>query len=115
MGFTTPIFVPLAKGLDLSKSSTLDEKDMTKAVNVDYSIAGEARGRPGRGASVQSTGVVAGVVGAAMNTAGLGSGIDGVSGSVDLSAAAGKSFGLSINGGGSAAWTITSVSGEMIS
>lgn len=61
-----------------------------------------------------ASGVVAGVLGVATNTAGLGSGIDGVSGSVDLSAAAGKSFGLSINGGGSASWTLTSVSGEMI-
>jgi len=61
-----------------------------------------------------ATGVVAGCVGVATNTAGLGSGIDGVSGSVDLSAAAGKSMGLSINGGASAAWTVTSCTCELI-
>lgn len=61
-----------------------------------------------------ATGVVAGVVGVAANTPGLGSGIDGVSGSVDLSAAAGKSLGLSINGGASAAWTVTSCTCELI-
>lgn len=62
-----------------------------------------------------AAGVVAGAVGVATNTAGLGSGIDAVSGSVDLSAASGKSMGLSINGGASAAWTITSCVGQLLS
>lgn len=61
-----------------------------------------------------ASGVVAGGVGVATNSAGLGGGIDGASGSVDLSAAAGKSLGLSINAGASAAWTITSCAGELI-
>jgi len=64
--------------------------------------------------SVSATGVVAAGVGVATNTAGLGSGVDGVSGSVDLTSASGKSLGLSINGGASAAWTLTSVSAELI-
>jgi hypothetical protein len=60
------------------------------------------------------SGVVAGGVGVATNTAGLGGGIDGVSGSVNLASAAGLSMGISMNGGASAAWTITSVTGELI-
>ena len=65
--------------------------------------------------SAGAAGVVAGGVGVATNTPGLGSGIDGVSGAVDLSAAAGKSVGLSINGGAAAAWTITNVTAELLS
>lgn len=60
-----------------------------------------------------ATGVVAGGFGFA-SAAGLGGGKDGVSGAVDISAAAGKYLGLSINGGAAAAWTITSVTAEML-
>lgn len=47
-------------------------------------------------------------------TAGLGGSIDGVSGSVDFTGRAGQYMGLSINGGASAAWTLTSCHAELI-
>lgn len=53
MAHTTPIFVPLTSGLDLSKASVLGEKDLTLAENVDFSVQGEVRGRPGRAAPSQ--------------------------------------------------------------
>ncbi len=46
---TTPIFIPLTEGLDLSKDRTLGGHQLTMAENVDFSVAGEVRGRPGRG------------------------------------------------------------------
>lgn len=61
-----------------------------------------------------ASGVVAGGVGVATNTAGLGGGVDGVSGSVNLASAGGLFLGLSINGGASAAWTLTSCTAELI-
>lgn len=61
-----------------------------------------------------ASGVCAGGFGLAA-AVGLGGGKDGVSGSVDLSAASGKSMGLSINGGASAAWTLTSCVGHLLS
>lgn len=45
---------------------------------------------------------------------GLGGSIDGVSGAFDSTGRAGQFIGLSINGGASAAWTLTSVEAEMI-
>lgn len=60
-----------------------------------------------------ATGVVAGAAGVAAS-AGFGSGQDGVSGSVNLASAAGQFLGLSMNGGASAAWTITGVTAELI-
>lgn len=60
-----------------------------------------------------ATGVIAGGVGVA-SSAGFGSGQDGVSGSVNLASAAGQFMGLSMNGGASAAWTITGVTTELI-
>lgn len=45
---------------------------------------------------------------------GLGGSIDGVAASFDNSAVAGQYVGLSINGGASAAWTLTVCSGELI-
>lgn len=53
MSFTTPIFIPLTSGLDLSKDSALGEHDLTLAENVDFAVAGQVRGRPGRAASQQ--------------------------------------------------------------
>lgn len=67
--------------------------------------------------SVSASGVIAGVAAWAKTqagTAGLGGSIDGVSSSFDNSALAGQYVGLSINGGTSAAWTLTVVSAEMI-
>lgn len=48
-------------------------------------------------------------------TAGLGGSLDGVSSGFDSTAKAGQFLGLSINGGASAAWTLTSVAAELIS
>jgi hypothetical protein len=63
--------------------------------------------------NVGAAGVIAGGVGVAAS-AGLGSGADGVGAAFDNSALAGQFIGLSINGGASAAWTITSVSAELV-
>ena len=63
--------------------------------------------------SVSQSGAIAGGVGVAASV-GLGSGIDGVGATFDNSALAGQFIGLSINGGASAAWTVTSVSAEML-
>ena len=50
---TTPIYIPLVEGLDLSKDATLGQKELFAAENVDFSIQGQARGRPGREQPVQ--------------------------------------------------------------
>jgi len=63
--------------------------------------------------SVSATGVVAGGFGVAAPV-GLGGGKDVVSGTFDNTAMQGLYMGLSINGGASAAWTITTVQGEII-
>ena len=63
--------------------------------------------------SVSATGVVAGGFGV-MAPVGLGGGKDVVSGTFDNTAMQGLYMGLSINGGASAAWTITTVQGEII-
>lgn len=63
--------------------------------------------------SVSASGVIAGGVGVAAS-AGLGSGADGASSTFDNTALAGQYLGLSINGGASAAWTITGVTAELI-
>lgn len=47
-------------------------------------------------------------------SSGWGSGIDGVSSNFDNSALAGQYIGISINGGASAAWTVTSVQAELV-
>lgn len=47
-------------------------------------------------------------------TAGFGGSIDGVSGAFDSTGKAGQFIGLSMNGGAAAAWTLTSVSAELI-
>jgi len=67
--------------------------------------------------NVGASGVIAGAASWAKTqagTAGLGGSIDGVSSSFDNSALAGNYVGLSINGGASAAWTLTSVHAELI-
>lgn len=64
--------------------------------------------------NVGASGVIAGGVGIAANGPGLGGGKDGASSTFDNSALAGQFIGLSINGGTSAAWTITSVSAELV-
>lgn len=64
--------------------------------------------------SVGASGVIAGGVGLAASI-GLGSGGDGVSSGFDNSALGGQYLGLSINGGASASWTITSVTCELLS
>jgi hypothetical protein len=43
-----PRFLPLAKGLDLSKEATLGTDDLTIAQNVDFTVDGQVRGRPSR-------------------------------------------------------------------
>ena len=63
--------------------------------------------------SVSATGVVAGGFGM-MAPVGLGGGKDGASGTFDNSNMGGLYMGLSINGGASAAWTISTVNGEII-
>ncbi len=70
--------------------------------------------------SVSATGVIAGAFGFTQTyqaTAGnlaFGGGIDGVSATFDNTALAGQYVGLSINGGASAAWTLTHVAAELI-
>lgn len=67
--------------------------------------------------NVAASGVIAGAVAWAKTqagTAGFGGSIDGVAAGFDNSALAGQYVGLSINGGTSAAWTITSVAAELI-
>jgi hypothetical protein len=67
--------------------------------------------------NVGASGVIAGAASWAKTqagTAGLGGSIDGVSSTFDNSALAGQYVGLSINGGASAAWTLTAVSSELI-
>jgi hypothetical protein len=64
--------------------------------------------------NVGASGVIAGGFGM-MSSVGLGGGADGVSSSFDNSALAGQFVGLSINGGASAAWTITHVSCDLFS
>jgi hypothetical protein len=63
--------------------------------------------------SVSATGVIAGGFGLAAPV-GLGGGKDGVSGTFDNTAMAGLYMGLTVNTGASAAWTITSINGEII-
>lgn len=53
MSFTTPIYIPLIEGLDLSKDALLDGKDLQIAENIDWSVQGQARGRPSRAAAKQ--------------------------------------------------------------
>lgn len=50
---TTPLFIPLSKGLDLSKEATLGSDELHAAENVDYALDGAAKGRPSRSAAVQ--------------------------------------------------------------
>lgn len=67
--------------------------------------------------NVGASGVIAGAAAWAKTqagTAGFGGSIDGVSASFDNSAMAGLYAGLSINGGTSAAWTLTSCHAELI-
>jgi hypothetical protein len=42
------LFIPLVKGLDLSKESMLGGDNLVLATNVDYQVDGAIRGRPGR-------------------------------------------------------------------
>lgn len=53
MSFTTPLFIPLVEGLDLSKDATLGDKELALAENIDFSVQGQVRGRPGRAAASQ--------------------------------------------------------------
>lgn len=53
MGFTTPIVIPLAKGLDLSKEATLGQDELHTALNVDFAVDGAIQGRPSRSAPLQ--------------------------------------------------------------
>lgn len=67
--------------------------------------------------NVGASGVIAGAASWAKTqagTAGFGGSIDGVSSSFDNTALAGQFVGLSINGGASAAWTLTSCHSELI-
>src|SRR5687767_11636395 len=53
MSFTTPIFVPLVKGLDLSVESMLGGGELVVASNIDFAVQGQVRGRPSRAAARQ--------------------------------------------------------------
>ena len=67
--------------------------------------------------NVGAAGVIAGAASWAktlVGSQGLGGSIDGVGAAFDNSALAGNYVGLSINGGASAAWTLTSVHAELI-
>lgn len=63
---------------------------------------------------VSASGVIAGGFGVMANGPGLGGGKDGVSSTFDNTAVSGQYVGLSINGGASAAWTLTHVAAELI-
>lgn len=67
--------------------------------------------------NVSASGVIAGAASWAKTqagTAGFGGSLDGVSSAFDNTGMGGLYFGLSINGGTSAAWTLTSVHAELI-
>lgn len=67
--------------------------------------------------SVSATGVVAGAAAWSKTQTGLigfGGSIDGVSSSINNASVAGQYVGVSINGGTSAAWTLSSVHAELI-
>lgn len=51
MAFATPLFIPLSKGLDLSREATLGGDELRTALNVDFTVDGQVRGRPSRAAS----------------------------------------------------------------
>ena len=46
----TPLYIPLTTGLDLSKEATLGASELHAAVNVDFTVDGQLRGRPARAA-----------------------------------------------------------------
>ncbi len=50
MSWTT-LYIPLAKGLDLSKEQILGGDELQKAENLDWHLSGSVKGRPGREAS----------------------------------------------------------------
>jgi hypothetical protein len=64
--------------------------------------------------TVSASGVIVGGVGVTSNNAGLGSGISGVSSTFDNTALAGQYLGLSINNGTAGAWTVETVTSELI-
>lgn len=64
--------------------------------------------------SVSATGQLVCAFGFASGVLGPGGGIDNVPATFDNTALAGQFVGLSLNAGASAAWTITSVAGELI-
>lgn len=53
MTFTTSLFVPLAKGLDLSKELVAGGDELHQAYNVDFGPDGSIKGRPSRAAADQ--------------------------------------------------------------
>lgn len=55
MSHTTPLYIPLTEGLDLSKDATLSGRELQLAENVDWSVQGQVRGRPSRAAAEQFT------------------------------------------------------------
>lgn len=50
MAFTTPLFMPLVTGLDVSKEASLGDRELKTAINVDYAVDGRVQGRPSRAA-----------------------------------------------------------------
>lgn len=64
--------------------------------------------------SVSASGVLVASFGFAAGVLGPGGGIDGVGATFDNSAMAGLYVGLSLNAGASAAWTVSSVNGELV-
>lgn len=64
--------------------------------------------------TVSATGVVVAAFGFDASVLAFGGGIDGVSGTLDLTARAGQYMGLSFNGGASAAITVSGVHAELI-
>lgn len=53
MAFTTPLLLPLVKGLDQSKAPQMGPPDLSVALNVDFTVDGEVRGRPSRATASQ--------------------------------------------------------------
>lgn len=52
MAFTAPLFIPLSKGLDLSKEAALGGGELHLAENVDFDVEGQVKGRPARSAAL---------------------------------------------------------------
>lgn len=74
MAHTVPLVLPLVTGLDLAKESSLGDRDLRVALNVDYAVDGRIQGRPSRAAPLdfaQATSNASYAADAAFNTLGF--------------------------------------------